>query len=61
MLCAAGSARDIGTGAALARVVTAVPQPFGFPKHKIPLFAFAGLMLVLSGVQLTQSQRALSR
>ena len=40
----------IGAGAALASVVTAVPQLVWLSEHKIPLFAFAGLMLVLSGV-----------
>ena len=37
----------IGAGAVLASVVTAVPQLVWLSEHKMPLFAFAGLMLVL--------------
>ena len=39
-----------GAGAALASVITAVPQLVWLSEHKIPLFAFAGIMLALSGV-----------
>ena len=53
---------SIGAGAALASVVTAVPQLVWLSEHKIPLFAFAGFMLVLVGrFGLSQSQRAVSR
>ena len=41
---------SIGAGAALASVVTAVPQLVWLSEHKIQLFVFAGLMLALSGV-----------
>jgi hypothetical protein len=41
---------SIGAGAALASVVAAVPQLVWISEHKIPLFAFAGFMLVLSGI-----------
>jgi hypothetical protein len=40
---------SIGAGAALASVVTTVPQLVWLSEHKIPLFVFAGLMLALSG------------
>ena len=40
---------SIGAGAALVSVVAAVPQLVWLSEHKIPLFAFAGLMLALSG------------
>jgi hypothetical protein len=40
---------SIGAGAALASVVTAVPQLVWLSEHKVQLFAFAGLMLVLAG------------
>ena len=39
---------SIGAGAALVSVVAAVPQLVWLSEHKIPLFAFAGLMLALS-------------
>jgi len=48
----------IGAGAALASVVTAVPQLVWLSEHKIPLFAFAGLMLVLSGVSAYRNRNA---
>jgi hypothetical protein len=41
---------SIGAGAALASVVSTVPQLVWLSEHKVPLFAFAGLMLALSGV-----------
>jgi hypothetical protein len=49
---------SIGAGVALASVVTAVPQLVWFSEHKIPLFAFAGLMLVLSGVSTYHNRNA---
>ena len=41
---------SIGAGVVLTSVVSAVPQLVWLSEHKIQLFAFAGLMLALSGV-----------
>jgi uncharacterized membrane protein YdcZ (DUF606 family) len=41
---------SLGAGAVLASLVTAVPQLVWISEHKIPLFAFAGVMLLLSGI-----------
>jgi hypothetical protein len=49
---------SIGAGAALASVVTAVPKLVWLSEHKIPLFAFAGLMLALSGVSAYRNRNA---
>jgi uncharacterized membrane protein YdcZ (DUF606 family) len=49
---------SLGAGAALASVVTAVPQLVWLSEHKLPLFAFAGLMLVLSGVSVYRNRNA---
>jgi hypothetical protein len=49
---------SIGAGAALASVVAAAPQLVWLSEHKIPLFAFAGLMLVLSGASAYRSRNA---
>jgi hypothetical protein len=49
---------SIGAGAALASVVTAVPQLVWLSEHKSQLFAFAGFMLVLSGVSAYRSRNA---
>ena len=49
---------SIGAGAALASVVTAVPKLVWLSQHKLPLFAFAGLMLVLSGVSVYRNRNA---
>jgi len=48
----------IGAGAALACAVTAVPQLVLLSEHKIPLFAFGGLMLVLSGISAYRNRNA---
>jgi len=48
----------IGAGAALASVVTAVPQLVWLSEHKLPLFAFGGLMLVLSSVSAYRNRNA---
>jgi hypothetical protein len=40
---------SLGAGAALASVVTAVPQLIWLSEHKVQVFAFAGLMLLLAG------------
>ena len=49
---------SIGAGAALASVVTTVPQLVWLSEYKHPLFAFAGLMLVLSGVSVYRHRNA---
>jgi hypothetical protein len=49
---------SIGAGAVLASLVTAVPQLVWISEHKIPFFAFAGLMLVLSGVSTYRNRTA---
>jgi hypothetical protein len=49
---------SIGAGAAVASVVTEVPQLVWLSEHKLPLFAFAGLMLVLSGVSTYRNRNA---
>jgi hypothetical protein len=49
---------SIGAGVALASVVTAVPKLVWLSEHKHPLFAFAGLMLVLSGVSVYRNRNA---
>jgi hypothetical protein len=60
LICCAlpGALVSIGAGAALASVVSAVPQLVWLSEHKIPLFAFAGLMLVLSGASAYRSRNA---
>src|SRR2546423_4950088 len=40
---------SIGAGAAMASLVTNVPQLVWLSEHKIPLFTFAAIMLVISG------------
>jgi hypothetical protein len=49
---------SLGAGAVLASVVAAVPQLIRISEHKIPLFAFAGLMLVLSGISTHRNRSA---
>ena len=49
---------SIGAGTALASVVTAVPQLVWLSEHKIPLFAFAGFMLALSGFSAYRNRNA---
>jgi hypothetical protein len=49
---------SIGAGAALASVLTAVPQLVWLSGYKIQLFAFAGLMLALSGVSAYRNRNA---
>jgi hypothetical protein len=60
LLCCALPAAlvSIGAGAALASVISAVPQLAWLSEHKIPLFIFAGLMLVLSGVSAYRNRNA---
>ena len=47
---------SIGAGAVLATVVTAVPQLVWISEHKLPLFAFAGFMLLLSGTSIYRNR-----
>jgi hypothetical protein len=49
---------SLGAGAALASLGTAVPQLVWVSEHKIPVFAFAGLMLVLSGISTYRNRTA---
>ena len=49
---------SLGAGAVLASLVTAVPQLVWISEHKIPLFAFAGVMLVLSGLSSYRNRNA---
>ena len=39
----------IGAGAALSGLVSTVPQLVWISEHKIPVFVFAGIMLVIAG------------
>jgi len=41
---------SLGAGAALIGLVSAVPQLIWLSEHKIGLFIFAGIMLIVSGV-----------
>lgn len=49
---------SLGAGAVLASLVTAVPQLVWISEHKIPLFAFAGLMLLLFGISSYRNRKA---
>jgi hypothetical protein len=49
---------SVGAGAALASLITAVPQLVWVSEHKIPLFAFAGSMLALSAISTYRNRRA---
>ena len=49
---------SIGAGAALASVVSAVPQLVWLSEHKVTLFVFAGLMLGLSGISAYRNRHA---
>jgi hypothetical protein len=49
---------SVGAGAVLASLITTVPQLVWISDHKIPLFAFAGLMLVLSGISSYRNRNA---
>ena len=49
---------SLGAGAALASLIAAVPQLVWVSEHKIPLFAFAGLMLVVSGISTYRNRSA---
>ena len=49
---------SIGAGAAMASLVTAVPQLVWISEHKLPLFVFAGIMLVIAGISAHQNRSA---
>jgi hypothetical protein len=49
---------SIGAGAAVASVITVVPQLVWLSEHKIALFAFAGLLLAMSGVSTYRNRNA---
>jgi hypothetical protein len=49
----------IGAGAALAGLVSAVPQLVWLSEHKAPLFAVAGTMIAAAGVFQWRARRAL--
>jgi len=49
---------SLGAGAALATVVTAVPQLVWLSEHKIQLSVFSGLMLSLSGTSAYRNRKA---
>ncbi len=48
----------VGAGAALSGLVSAVPQLVWLSEHKLPLFAFAGVMLAASGALQWHNRRA---
>lgn len=48
----------LGAGAVLAGLVSAVPQLVWFSEHKVWLFYFAGLMLILSGISRYMTRNA---
>jgi hypothetical protein len=49
---------SLGAGAALASVIAAVPQLVWLSEHKVQLFTFAGVMLILAGVSAYRNHRA---
>ena len=49
---------SLGAGAAVASLVTNVPQLVVLSEHKIPLFTFAGIMLAISGMTTYLNRRA---
>jgi len=48
---------SLGAGAAMASLVTDVPQLVWLSQHKLPLFTFAAIMLVISGVTMYANRR----
>jgi hypothetical protein len=60
LLCCALPAAlvSLGAGAAVASLVTNVPQLVWLSEHKIQLFLFAAAMLVISGVTTYLNRRA---
>jgi len=49
---------SIGAGAVMASLVSAVPQLVWISEHKIPLFGFAGLMLLISSISTYRNRNA---
>src|SRR2546423_10097748 len=49
---------SLGAGAVMASLVSAVPQVVWLSEHKVGLFVFAGLMLLLSGANSYRSRNA---
>ncbi|PYK28829.1 MAG: hypothetical protein DME57_11775 [Verrucomicrobia bacterium] len=49
---------SVGAGAVMASLVTTVPQVVWLSEHKEPLFVFAGIMLVISGLTTYLNRRA---
>jgi hypothetical protein len=49
---------SVGAGAVMASLVTNVPQLVWLSEHKILLFGFAGIMLVISGATTYINRRA---
>jgi hypothetical protein len=60
LLCCALPAMlvSIGAGAVMASLVANMPQLVWVSEHKVPLFGFAGIMLVISGVTTYLNRRA---
>jgi len=48
---------SLGAGAAMASLVTNLPQLVWLSDHKVAVFAFAAIMLVMSGVTLSDKRR----
>jgi uncharacterized iron-regulated membrane protein len=59
LLCCALPAMlvSIGAGAVMASLVTNVPQLVWLSEHKIPLFGFAAIMLVICGAMIYINRR----
>jgi hypothetical protein len=59
LLCCALPAMlvSVGAGAVMASVVSAIPQLVWISEHKILLFAFAGVMLFVSGISTNVNRR----
>jgi hypothetical protein len=49
---------SVGAGAVMASLVSTVPQLVWLSEHKISLFMFAGIMLVLSGASIYRNRYA---
>jgi hypothetical protein len=60
LLCCAFPAAlvSLGAGATVASLVTNVPQVVWLSEHKLPVFSFAGIVLVVSGVTTYINRRA---
>jgi hypothetical protein len=60
LLCCALPAMlvSIGAGAVMASLIANMPQLVWVSEHRVPLFGFAGIMLVISGVTTYLNRRA---